>query len=220
MATRNVASLPLKKKSGSFQQRSSNSDTTSSKQSTGVVTRNMAKAAATTATKRAVAIASLHLIDNAVSNMHDGIGEVPLVDPLKGKSIQEMKMKHQSPFFEVEGYYSSDSSASSPRRATIPESEAESSPTIIMPATMVGAINFEEEFAIMKATLGRLSKESAEKDARIKRQEEHIAKLRKKLDKGPRASSNKGTSSDEDEKGSNRSEASEDDGRSKKGGKP
>ena len=42
----------------------------------------------------------------------------------------------------------------------------------------------------------------------------------KKLDKGPRASSNKGASSDEDEKGSNRSEASEDDGRSKKGGKP
>jgi len=44
--------------------------------------------------------------------------------------------------------------------------------------------------------------------------------LLKKLDKGPRASSNKGASSDENEKGSNRAEASEDDGRSKKGGKP
>jgi len=59
-----------------------------------------------------------------------------------------------------------------------------------MPAMMVGAVNFEEEFASMKATLKRLSKESAEKDGRIKHQEEHIAKLLKKLDKGPPASSN------------------------------
>jgi len=50
--------------------------------------------------------------------------------------------------------------------------------------------------------------------------EEHIAKLLKKLDKGPRALSNRGTSIDEEEKGSNRSKASEDDGGSKKGGKP
>ena len=35
----------------------------------------------------------------------------------------------------------------------------------------------------MKATLERLSKEGAKKDARIKPQEEHIAKLLKKLDK-------------------------------------
>ena len=87
MATRNTASLPLKKKSGSFHKRSSNSDTTSSKQSTGVVTRNMAKAAAATVTKRAVAIASMHSTDNADSNMHDKVGKVPSVDPLKGKSI-------------------------------------------------------------------------------------------------------------------------------------
>jgi len=46
------------------------------------------------------------------------------------------------------------------------------------------------------------------------------AKLLKKLDKGPHASSNRGVSSNEDEKGSNQSEASEDDGGSKKGGKP
>jgi len=89
-----------------------------------------------------------------------------------------------------------------------------------MPAMMIGFVNFEEEFASMKATLERLSKESAEKDARIKCQEEHIAKLLKKLDKGMRASSNRGASTDEDEKGSNRSEVFEDDGGSKKGGKP
>jgi len=89
-----------------------------------------------------------------------------------------------------------------------------------MPAMMVGAVNLEEEFVTMKATLERLSKESAEKDTCIKRQEEHITKLLKKLDKGPHASSNRGASSDEDENGSNRSETSKEDGGSKKGNKP
>jgi len=89
-----------------------------------------------------------------------------------------------------------------------------------MPAMMIGAVNLEEEFASMKATLERLSKESAEKGARIRCQEEHIVNLLKKLDKGLRASSNRGVSSDEDEKGSDGSEASEDDGGSKKGSKP
>jgi len=50
-----------------------------------------------------------------------------------------------------------------------PQSEAESSQIVIMPAMMVGAMNLEEELARTKATLERLSKESAEKDARIKR---------------------------------------------------
>jgi len=120
MAAKNASSLPLKKIFGSFQQRSSNSDTTSSKQSTGVVTRNMARAAAATVTKRAVAITSLRSTDNADSNMYDEVGKVPFVDPLNGKSIQEFKAKPQSPFFEVEDYYSSDSSASSPRKAALP----------------------------------------------------------------------------------------------------
>jgi len=89
-----------------------------------------------------------------------------------------------------------------------------------MPAMMIEAVNFEEEFTSVKATLERLSKESAEKDERIKCQEGHIAKLLKKLDKGPRPSSNRGASSDEDEKGSNRSEASEDEGGSQKATSP
>ena len=41
----------------------------------------------------------------------------------------------------------------------------------------------------------------------------------KKLDKGPHASSSKGASCDEGKKGSNRSDASEEDGGSKNGGK-
>jgi len=87
-----------------------------------------------------------------------------------------------------------------------PQSEAESSQTVIMPAMMIGIVNLKEEFASTKATLERLSKESAEKDSYIKRHEEHIAKLLKKLDKWPHASSNESTSSEEDEKGSNGSE--------------
>ena len=72
-----------------------------------------------------------------------------------------------------------------------------------MPAMMIGAVNLEEEFTSTKATLERLSKESAVKDTCIKGQDKHIAKLLKKLDKRLRASSNRGASSDEDEKGSN-----------------
>ena len=34
---------------------------------------------------------------------------------------------------------------------------------------MIGAVNFKEKFASMKATLERLSKENAEKDTLIKR---------------------------------------------------
>jgi len=192
----------FEEESESFQQRSSNSDTTFSKQSIEVGIRNMARVAAAVIIKRAVVIASLHSTDNVDSNGHDEVGKIPFVDPLKGKSIQEWKMKHQSPFFEVEDYYSSDFSASSPRKAALAQSEAESSPTVIMPAMMIEAVNFEEEFACMKAMLERLFRESAKKDAQIKRQKEHISKLLKKLDKGPRVSSNKGINS-EDEKGFN-----------------
>jgi len=55
----------------------------------------------------------------------------------------------------------------------------------------------------MKAMSKRLSKEGVEKGACIKRQQKHIAKLMKKMEKGTRVSSNKSASSDEDEKGSN-----------------
>jgi len=217
MATRSVASSQLKKKSGPLQRRFTNSDTVSSSQSTGVVTSSMTRAAATS-TKRTVACASLHSTDGI--NMNDGVSKSLPVDPLKGKSTSTLKMKQQSPFFGAEDYYSSDSSASPSKKVVLLQSEVESSQTVIMPAMMIRAVNFEEEFASMKAMLERLSEESVEKDTRIKRQEEHIAKLLKKLDKGARASSNRGASSDESEKGSNRSEASEDDDGLKKGGKP
>ena len=48
--------------------------------------------------------------------------------------------------------------------------EVESSDTGIIPAMVTETTNLEEELANIKATLERLSKESKEKDAQIKRQ--------------------------------------------------
>jgi len=88
MATVSVASSPMKKKSGSLQRRSTNSDTVSSNQSTAVVTRSMARAAAATGIKRTVVIASLHSTDNTDSNMNDRVSKSLLVDPLKENPLQ------------------------------------------------------------------------------------------------------------------------------------
>jgi len=103
----------------------------------------------------------------------------------------------------VEDYHSSDSLALLSKKVAFPQFEVESLQTVIMLVMMIGAMNLEEEFVSMKAVLERLSKDSAENDAGIKCQEEHIAKLLKKLDEWPCASSNNGASNDEDEKGSN-----------------
>ena len=156
------------KKIGSLQVRSTNSDTISSNQSTGVTARSIARAAVATVTKRTAVVASLHSTNDIDSNIHDGVGKILSVDPLKGKSALKLKMKQQSPFFEVEDYYSNDSSASSPKKVVFLQFEAESSQTVIMHAMMIAAVNFEEECSSMKTMLGRLSKESAKKDARIK----------------------------------------------------
>ena len=127
MATRSVASSQLKKKSGPLQRRSTNSDTVSSSQSTGVVIRSMERTAAATNTKGTVACASLHSTDDTGSNMNNGVSKSLDVDPFKGKSTSTLKMKQQSSFFGVEDYYSIDSSASPPKKVILPQSEAESS---------------------------------------------------------------------------------------------
>jgi len=54
------------------------------------------------------------------------------------------KLSHQSPVREVEDYYSSDSSAPSPKGAHMSEFVAESSDTVIMPVMMTGAANLEK----------------------------------------------------------------------------
>ena len=66
--------------------------------------------------------------------MHDEVCKIESVDPLKEKSIPELKVKPQSSLFRVEEYYSSDSSSPSPREAVFSQSEAKSSRTIIMSA--------------------------------------------------------------------------------------
>jgi len=53
--------------------------------------------------------------------------------------------------------YNSDSFATSPKTVVFLQSEVESFQTVIMLAMMIGAVNFEKEFASMKATLERLS---------------------------------------------------------------
>jgi len=77
--------------------------------------------------------------------------------------------------FEDAGYSSSDSSLASSKGSLSSYAEAESSNTVIMPVMVTSATNFEEQLESMKAILDRLSKESVEKDAQIKRQNDQIA---------------------------------------------
>ena len=62
----------------------------------------------------------------------------------------------------------------------MPKIETESSDTVIMSVMMTGATNLEEQLARMKATLDRLSKKSAEKDAQIKCRNDQIVELTRK----------------------------------------
>jgi len=114
------------------------------------------------------------------------------------------------PFGEEDhGYTSSDSSPASPRELVV-ESETDSSNSVIMPAMVTEVTNVEEQLANMKSTLEWLTKESLEKDAQIKRQNEQIATLMKKLEKRLFEGSNKGSSSEDSDKESNRNKESDD----------
>ena len=68
-------------------------------------------------------------------------------------------------------------------------------------------INLEEQLASMKVTLERLCKENAEKDSKIKHQNERITNLTKKLEKRPLKACNKGLQSKESDKELNHNEA-------------
>jgi len=74
----------------------------------------------------------------------------------------------------------------------------------------------EEQLANMKATLEGLSKDNAEKDAKIKHQNGRIANLIKKLEKRPLESYNKGSQSKELDKESTHSEDSDKENKLKK----
>lgn len=62
-----------------------------------------------------------------------------------------------------------------------------------MPVMIIQVANLEEQLIDMKVTLDRLSNESAEKDAQIKRQNKQITDLTKKLRKRSSKASNKGS---------------------------
>jgi len=78
------------------------------------------------------------------------------------------------------------------------------------------AINLEEQLASMKAMMERLCKESAQKDAQIKRQNKRIVDLTKKLEKRPIEASNKCSSAEDSDKESNHNEQSDDERKGKK----
>jgi len=132
--------------------------------------------------------------------------------------IQNLQL--QSLICEVEDYYNSNSSSPSPKGARLSEIEAESSKTIVMPATTTCSTNLEEEMANMKLILEKLTRESEEKEAHIKLQEEEIAKLTKKLEKWSAQSSTKDSESKDSWKMSACTEASANEKHPKKGGTP
>ena len=105
------------------------------------------------------------------------------------------------PFDEEDGDYgSSNSSPASPRDSLFSHVEVESYDTIVMLVMLKKVFNIEQEFANMKATLERLSKESVEKDAQIKHQNKHITDLTKKLEKQSSRAFNKGLSNEDSDK--------------------
>jgi len=72
-----------------------------------------------------------------------------------------VKLAFQPFGLEDDGYSSSNSSTAAPKESPSSHVEVESSDTIIMPVMVTEAANIEEQLASIKATLDRLSKESA-----------------------------------------------------------
>ena len=81
----------------------------------------MAKAATATGTKGTVVVVSLHSTDDTDSNMNHEVGKSLSVDPLKGNTTLTLTMQQQSPFFGVENYYNSHSSALPPKKVVFPQ---------------------------------------------------------------------------------------------------
>jgi len=78
------------------------------------------------------------------------------------------------------------------------------------------AANVEEQLASMKTTLDKLSRESAEKDAQIKRQNEQITELMKRPEKKSSEASKKDSDEEDSDKESNRAEESDDERKARK----
>ena len=153
--------------------------TTASAASGGVMTRSMTKAAGE---QSIVAVPSQsHKIQNLGSKVSDGVNQIAS-NVLKQKSVagfiipqtiprgMDELQTHTNPAFqpfnfEDDGYSSSDASLASSKGSLFSHVKIEFSDTVIMPVMVTAATNFKEQLASMKATLDKLSKESAEKDA-------------------------------------------------------
>jgi len=85
-----------------------------------------------------------------------------------------------------------------------------------MPVLVTEAANVKEQLTSMKATLDRLPRESSEKDAQIKRQNEQIAELMKRLEKKSSEASNKGSDEEDSNKESNCDKESNDERKARK----
>jgi len=185
MATKKVVVQVSKKKStGSLSRISSGASVTSSKCARTMKTRSMTKAATSTAPGQVALLPSKLPTQQKVSSW---MGE-----------IQNVQL--QSPTCEVEDYYSSNSSSPSPKRGRMSEIEVEFAKTVVMPAMMTGTTTLREEMVNMKVILEKLTRDNAEKEVRIKLQEEKIAKLTGKLEKWPAQSSRKDSESEDSEK--------------------
>jgi len=132
--------------------------------------------------------------------------------------IQNLQL--QSLVCEVEDYYSSNSYLPSPKGERMSKTEVESSKTIVMPAMMTGTTTLKEEMTNIKVILEKLTRENEEREARIKLQEEKTAKLTKKLEKQAAQSSTNDSESEDLEKVSIHTEASDDKKQPKKGAMP
>jgi len=112
---------------------------------------------------------------------------------------------HTNPAFQPfhladDGYSSNDSSLPSSNESLSLHIEAESSNIFSMSAMVTEDANVEEQLASVKATLDRLSRESAEKDAQIKRQNGQITELIERLEKKLSEASNKGSDEEDSDK--------------------
>ena len=184
------------KNTGSLSRRSCEVCATSSRRAHAIKIRSMAKATAPTASGQTT---------------------------LPPSKLQDSKTQHKASSWvdeiqklRLQSHYSSKSSSPSPKGVRISETDAESSGIVIMPVMMIRAANLEEQLASMKATLDRLSKDSAENNAQIKCQNDQIAELMKRLEKKFSEAFNKGSGTVASDKDSNHGEESGNDSKAKK----
>ena len=148
------------------------------------MTRNMTKAVATAITEDQLIMAApsqSHKIQNIGSKVSAGVNQIAS-NVLKQKSIvgfiipqiikhgMDKLQTHTNctfqPFnFKDDGYSSSDFFLASSKGSLSSHAEDESFDAVVIPVKIRTTTNLEEQMASMNATLDRLSKEGAEKDA-------------------------------------------------------